>query len=65
MPCRTVRGMAEIEIHRAAPSQAATLTALVHASSAYQGAYASILDGYVIGPGYVEANPTFIATRGG
>ncbi len=56
--------MAAIEIHRAAPSQAGTLTALMHASSAYQGEYASILDGYAISPGYVEANPTFLATGG-
>ncbi|HET6705135.1 GNAT family N-acetyltransferase [Amycolatopsis sp.] len=57
--------MAEIEIHRATPGQAGALTALMHASSAYQGEYASILDGYAIAPGYVEANPTFIATRDG
>ena len=41
------------------------LTALMHASSAYQGDYASILDGYAIAPGYVEANPTFIAAGDG
>ncbi|MGW3964780.1 GNAT family N-acetyltransferase [Amycolatopsis sp. NPDC005003] len=57
--------MTEIEILRATPDQAGTLTALMHASSAYQGEYASILDGYVIAPGYVEANPTFAATRHG
>jgi GNAT superfamily N-acetyltransferase len=53
------------EIHRATPDQAGALTALVHASSAYQGEYASILDGYAITPGYVAANPTFTATGEG
>ncbi|MGV9365472.1 GNAT family N-acetyltransferase [Amycolatopsis sp. NPDC003731] len=36
----------------------------MHASSAYRGDYASILDGYAVAPGYVETNPTFIATSG-
>jgi len=57
--------MGQLEIVRATPGQAGTLTALMHASSAYQGDYASILDGYAITPGYVEANPTFVATRDG
>ncbi|MDX3194814.1 GNAT family N-acetyltransferase [Streptomyces sp. MN03-5084-2B] len=57
--------MGQIEIRRATPDQAGALTALMHASSAYQGDYASILDGYTIAPGYVEANPTFIAAGDG
>jgi GNAT superfamily N-acetyltransferase len=57
--------MAEIEIRRATPAQAAALTALLHASSAYQGDYASILDGYTITPGYLEAHPAFTATKDG
>ncbi|MBE8524488.1 GNAT family N-acetyltransferase [Amycolatopsis sp. H6(2020)] len=57
--------MGQLEIVRATPAQAGTLTALVHASSAYQGEYTSILDGYAITPGYVEANPTFIAIGDG
>ncbi|WP_410571509.1 GNAT family N-acetyltransferase [Amycolatopsis sp. cmx-4-61] len=57
--------MAEIEIVRATPDQAGALTALMHASSAYQGDYASILDGYAVTPEYVEANPAHTATRGG
>ena len=65
MACRTVRNMEEIEIRRATPDQAGTLTALMLASSAYQGEYASILDGYEITPGYVEANPTFTAAGDG
>ncbi|MEU4521755.1 GNAT family N-acetyltransferase [Amycolatopsis sp. NPDC024027] len=57
--------MGQIEIVRATPGQAGTLTALMHASSAYQGDYASILDGYAVTPEYVEAHPTFTATRDG
>ncbi|WP_410615758.1 hypothetical protein [Amycolatopsis sp. lyj-109] len=57
--------MTELEIRRATPTEAGTLTALMHASSAHQGDYASILDGYAIAPGYVEANPTFVATGDG
>lgn len=53
-----------IRIVRATPTQAGALTALMHASSAYQGGYASILDGYEITPAYVETNPTFAATTG-
>ncbi|WP_370966814.1 GNAT family N-acetyltransferase [Amycolatopsis sp. cg9] len=54
-----------VEIVRATPDQAAALTALVHASSAYRGDYATILDGYEVTPAYVEANPTFTATHDG
>ncbi|MFB9690038.1 GNAT family N-acetyltransferase [Amycolatopsis plumensis] len=57
--------MGQIEIIRATPDQAPALTALMHASAAYQGEYASILDGYAVTPGYVEANATFIAARDG
>ncbi|WP_410672980.1 GNAT family N-acetyltransferase [Amycolatopsis sp. cmx-4-68] len=56
--------MIDIRIVRAAPEQAGALTALMHASSAYQGDYASILDGYEVTPEYVEANPTFTALTG-
>ncbi|WP_329056439.1 GNAT family N-acetyltransferase [Amycolatopsis sp. NBC_01488] len=57
--------MGQPEILRATPAQSGALTALMHASSAYQGDYASILDGYVVTPGYVETHPTFTATTGG
>ena len=57
--------MGKIEIHRATTTHAGALTALMHASSAYQGDYASILEGYEVTPGYIEANPTFIATADG
>ncbi|NBH06930.1 GNAT family N-acetyltransferase [Amycolatopsis sp. SID8362] len=54
-----------VEIVRATPDQAAALTALVLASSAYRGDYATILDGYEVTPAYVAANPTFTATDDG
>jgi GNAT superfamily N-acetyltransferase len=54
--------MDKIEISRANPAQAGVLTALMHASSAYKGEYASILDGYAVTPEYIERNPTFTAT---
>ncbi|WP_439382607.1 GNAT family N-acetyltransferase [Amycolatopsis lexingtonensis] len=54
-----------VEIVRATPDQAAALTALVHASSAYRGDYATILDGYEVTPAYIETNPTFTATNDG
>jgi GNAT superfamily N-acetyltransferase len=54
-----------VEIRRATTAQAGALTALMHASSAYQGDYASILDGYEVTPAYVEANPTYAALDGG
>ncbi|MEU8636036.1 GNAT family N-acetyltransferase [Amycolatopsis sp. NPDC048633] len=57
--------MGQPEILAATPAQAGALTALMHASSAYQGDYASILDGYAVTPGYVDRNPTFAAMAGG
>ncbi|SFW71993.1 GNAT family N-acetyltransferase [Amycolatopsis australiensis] len=54
-----------VDIVRAHPAQAGALTALLHASSAYQGEYASILDGYAVTPGYLEANPAFAAMADG
>jgi GNAT superfamily N-acetyltransferase len=57
--------MGQPEILAATPAQAGALTALMHASSAYQGDYASILDGYEVTPGYIESNPTFAAMTGG
>jgi GNAT superfamily N-acetyltransferase len=53
--------MGQPEIIRATADQAAALTDLMHASSAYQGDYASILDGYAVTPSYIDANPTFTA----
>jgi GNAT superfamily N-acetyltransferase len=59
-----VRDMGQIEIVRATASQAGALTRLMPASSAYQGDYASILDGYSVTSAYVETNSTFAALTG-
>ncbi|WIY06836.1 GNAT family N-acetyltransferase [Amycolatopsis mongoliensis] len=56
--------MGRPEILRATPAQAGALTALMHASAAYQGDYASILDGYAVTPAYIAGNPTFAAMAG-
>ena len=56
--------MSQIEITRATTDQASTLTKLMHESSAYQGDYASILDGYEVTPHYIETNSTFVAKSG-
>ncbi|MFE0026273.1 GNAT family N-acetyltransferase [Amycolatopsis sp. NPDC059021] len=49
-------------VSRAMPEQAEALTALMHASSAYRGKYASILDGYAVTAAYVRSHPVFVAT---
>jgi GNAT superfamily N-acetyltransferase len=48
-------------ILRAETRHAAQLTALMHGSKAYEGEYASILDGYRVTEEYLEANPVFLA----
>ncbi|MFD9894774.1 GNAT family N-acetyltransferase [Amycolatopsis sp. NPDC059027] len=53
---------AGITISRAVPEQTETLTTLMHASSAYRGDYASILDGYAVTAAYVRSHPVFVAT---
>ncbi|MEU7530038.1 GNAT family N-acetyltransferase [Saccharothrix sp. NPDC042600] len=50
-----------MEIRRARAEDADRLTALMHASSAYQGNYASILDGYRVTREYVERNVVHLA----
>lgn len=62
VPAPSLRDM--VDITRATPAQAGSLTALMHSSSAYHGDYASILDGYSVTPAYIETNPTFAATTG-
>jgi GNAT superfamily N-acetyltransferase len=54
--------MSTISIGEARAHQVDTLTALMHESQAYQGEYASILDGYRVTPAYLDRHPTFVAT---
>ncbi|SDM19500.1 GNAT family N-acetyltransferase [Allokutzneria albata] len=53
--------MREMRIRPARAADAGAITELVHASSAYQGGYASILDGYEVTGAQVEATVTFLA----
>ncbi|SHF68286.1 GNAT family N-acetyltransferase [Streptoalloteichus hindustanus] len=57
--------MREVRIRPATAGDAERLTALMLASSAYRGVYASILAGYRLTPEYVEGHPTFVAEAGG
>ncbi len=54
-------GMEPITIRRAAPTEADALTRLMLGSSAYQGAYASILQGYRVTADYVARHLVFVA----
>ncbi|MBB2504286.1 GNAT family N-acetyltransferase [Amycolatopsis echigonensis] len=49
------------KIDRATAADAAALTDLMHASSAYQGRYASILEGYVVTPDYLRQHQVLVA----
>ncbi|MYW95934.1 GNAT family N-acetyltransferase [Amycolatopsis rubida] len=49
------------KIDRAAAADAAALTDLMHASSAYQGRYASILEGYAVTPDYLRQHQVLVA----
>ncbi|GAA2358872.1 GNAT family N-acetyltransferase [Streptomyces carpaticus] len=53
--------MPSITIRRALARDAERLTALIQESSAYRGAYASIISGYRVGPEYIERHEVFMA----
>jgi GNAT superfamily N-acetyltransferase len=53
-----------IAIRRAVPGDAPALTALMHACSAYRGAWSAILDGYAVTPAQVERDLVCLACRG-
>ena len=52
-------------IRPAERGDAEALTTLMHASSAYGGSYASILDGYSVTPAQIEADVFYLAERDG
>ncbi|TWP45986.1 GNAT family N-acetyltransferase [Lentzea tibetensis] len=54
-----------MRLTRAEARHADELTELVLSSKAYEGDYASILDGYRVTAGYVERNVVFLAERNG
>jgi GNAT superfamily N-acetyltransferase len=49
-------------IRRAIAQDAKRLTRLIQRSSAYQGGYASIIEGYRVGPDYIEHHRVFAAS---
>lgn len=60
-----MKTMSPIRIRRAIAEDAPALSALMHASAAYQGAYAAILHGYAVTPEQVTHDQVFLAERGG
>lgn len=52
-----------LEIRRASVEDAPALTALMHGSSAYRGAYAAIIDGYAITAAQIRHDQVFLATE--
>ncbi|WP_200946494.1 GNAT family N-acetyltransferase [Devosia sp. Root685] len=54
-----------LTIRPAEPADAEPLTALMHASSAYTGAYASILEGYAITPAQLAKDLFYVALLDG
>ncbi|MEV6913243.1 GNAT family N-acetyltransferase [Amycolatopsis sp. NPDC051071] len=53
--------MTSYRISRASASDAGRLTALMHESSAYQGEYAPILEGYQVTEDYLATHSAFVA----
>lgn len=53
--------MSETTIRPARPADAARLTALIQASTAYRGAYFAMIDGYVVRPDYIERHEVRMA----
>ncbi|MEI7032223.1 GNAT family N-acetyltransferase [Streptomyces pratensis] len=66
---RTGRGRSPrrggVVIRRAVAGDAGRLTRLVRTSRAYEGPYAPMVQGYRVGPDYIEAHPVFVAADRG
>ncbi|MFD7750177.1 GNAT family N-acetyltransferase [Streptomyces sp. NPDC059698] len=54
-----------VTVRRAAAADAGRLTRLVRASRAYEGPYAPMVEGYRVGPDYVETHRVFVAEDDG
>ncbi|MFI1250505.1 GNAT family N-acetyltransferase [Streptomyces anulatus] len=52
---------ADVTVRRAAAGDARRLTRLVRTSGAYEGPYASMVEGYRVGPDYIETHRVFVA----
>ncbi|MFJ5048488.1 GNAT family N-acetyltransferase [Streptomyces sp. NPDC088719] len=55
---------ADVTVRRAAAGDAGRLTRLVRTSGAYEGPYAPMVEGYRVGPDYIEAHRVFVADDG-
>ncbi|MFI1224873.1 MULTISPECIES: GNAT family N-acetyltransferase [unclassified Streptomyces] len=55
----------DVAVRRAAARDAGRLTRLVRTSGAYEGPYAPMVEGYRIGPDYIETHRVFVATDNG
>lgn len=53
----------EVVIRRAVERDAGRLTRLVRSSRAYEGRYSSMVEGYRVGPDYIEAHRVFVAVE--
>lgn len=56
-------GRRDVLIRRAERQDARRLTRLVRNSGAYAGRYSAMVDGYRVGPDYIEAHRVFVAVR--
>lgn len=54
-----------IIFRHALPTDALSLTELMHASSAYRGRYAAILEGYTVSPSQIERDIVCVAEQDG
>ncbi|MEU3711933.1 GNAT family N-acetyltransferase [Streptomyces catenulae] len=55
------RRFGPVTVRRATPRDARRLTRLVRTSRAYEGPYASMVEGYRVGPDYIETHRVFVA----
>ncbi|MFE7135920.1 GNAT family N-acetyltransferase [Streptomyces sp. NPDC057638] len=51
-----------LRIRRAEAGDAKALTTMVRRSRAYEGPYRAMVDGYVVGPDYIETHQVFLAS---
>ncbi|WP_413085469.1 GNAT family N-acetyltransferase [Streptomyces caniferus] len=60
---RQGRGRGNVLIRRALERDARRLTRLVRSSRAYEGPYSSMVEGYRVGPDYIETHRVFVAVE--
>ncbi|TXS49911.1 GNAT family N-acetyltransferase [Streptomyces sp. t39] len=58
---RARHGGDAVRIRRATARDARRLTRIVRTSGAYAGHWAAMVDGYTVGPAYIEAHQVFVA----